>query len=172
MRSTLKAITATSLIATLAACSESPSASEAPANDTTWLATTAPTGAISVTEAKATAAEGDQIVITGTIGGRPEPITATSPVFLVMDNAIPSCADKGNDHCPIPWDYCCETPESRTANAATIQIVDAAGQPITTDPIAAGLEPLHVVTIAGTVGPRPSPEVLTVRATQIHVSPN
>ena len=176
MHTATKTLAAAALIATLAACSESPSAEAEPINDTSWLAASAPAGAISVTEAKATAAEGDQIVITGTIGGRAAPITAHSPVFLIMDNALPSCADKANDHCPMPWDYCCETPESRTANAATIQIVGAntntTGQAITVDPISAGLKPLDIVTITGTVGPRPSPEVLTIKATQVHVTPN
>jgi hypothetical protein len=89
-----------------------------------------------------------------------------------MDLAIPSCADNPDDSCPVPWDYCCETPETITANAATVQIVDADGQPISGDPTAHGLAPLDEIMVVGTVGPRPNESVLTIRATGIYRTTN
>lgn len=137
-----------------------------------WVLTSAPAGAQSVTEAKASAKEGDSIVVHARIGGRKEPFTVGSPVFTVMDLAIPSCADNPGDNCPVPWDYCCETPETISANAATVQIVDANGQPVPDDPTAHGLAPLDEVMIVGTVGPRPNDVVLTIRATGIYRATN
>lgn len=134
----------------------------------TWMLASAPEGARSVTEAKASAAEGERIVLRGRIGGRKVPITADSPVFTVMDLAIPHCGENPADKCRTPWDYCCETPETITTNSATVQIVDEDGKPIAGSPIAQGLEALGEVIVVGTVAPRPSENVLTVRATGIY----
>jgi hypothetical protein len=68
----------------------------------------------------------------------------------------------------MPWDYCCETPETITANSATIIVLDQDGNPTGSDLIAAGLEPLDEVIIVGTVDARPNQSVLTVRATGVH----
>ena len=62
----------------------------------------------------------------------------------------------------------CEPRASITANSATVQLVDADGNPITADLTAAGFAPLDEVIVVGTVAARPSPEVLTIRATAIH----
>lgn len=158
---------------TVAGCSKSEDTTAGDTSTTStkaaWVLTGAPSGeAVSVAEAKASAAEGDAITIRARIGGRSKPITSDSPVFLVMDLEVPSCADMEEDHCATPWDYCCETQESITANSATIQIVGSDGSTIETDPIAAGLNALDEVIVVGTVGPRPNNDVLTIRATGIH----
>jgi hypothetical protein len=72
------------------------------------------------------------------------------------------------DHCPTPWDYCCETPASKLANSATIQLVDGAGQPLSIDLESFGLKPLEEVIVVGTVGLRPSGDVLMIHATGLH----
>jgi len=76
----------------------------------------------------------------------------------------------GEDHCPTPWDYCCESPENLTANSATVEVVGADGRALR----AAlrgwnGLQPLKTVVVKGVVGPRPAPGVFVVRATGIFV---
>ena len=129
-----------------------------------WVLTSAPEGAISITEAKASAKEGDTIVIRGRIGGRHSPITAESPVFTVMDMGLEYCGQFHDDGCTTPWDYCCETPGTITANAATVQIVGEGR----IDPVAGGLAPLDEVILIGTVGPRPDENVLTIKATGIY----
>ncbi len=128
-----------------------------------WVLASAPEGAISITEAKATAKEGDTVVIRGRIGGRHSPITADSPVFTIMDLALPYCGQHEDDGCPTPWDYCCETPSTIGENAATVQIVGEG----TIDPIAGGLSPLDEIILIGTVAPRPNQDVLTIKATGI-----
>ena len=134
----------------------------------TWVLASAPEGAQSVTEAKASAKEGEQIILRGRIGGRKAPLTEGSPVFTVMDLAIPHCGQNPDDKCSTPWDYCCETPETITTNSATVQVVDASGQPIINSPAAQGLAALDEVIVVGTVAPQSNENLLIVRATGIY----
>ncbi|MEM8756750.1 MAG: hypothetical protein AAGF47_03095 [Planctomycetota bacterium] len=91
-----------------------------------------------------------------------------SPVFTVVDLAVPHCGEIPGDNCPAPWDYCCETPESMAANTATIQLVGSDGSPLDASPAEHGFEPLDEVVIVGVVGARPDERVLTIRATGVH----
>jgi len=135
---------------------------------TTWLLDHAPSDALPVAEAKAEAAEGQRIAVRGRVGGSVRPISEQSPVFLIVDTAVKHCGQLHGDACTTPWDYCCEPQENLTANSATVQVVDAAGQPIAQDLHDAGLAPLDEVVVVGDVGPRPDPAVLTIRATGVH----
>lgn len=169
LRKTITALSLASFIA-ISGCSESAepdsSTADAAASDQStsaaWVLTQAPTGDISITEAKANAKEGDQIIIRGRIGGRSEPISAGSPVFTVVDLELPYCGQFEDDSCPAPWDYCCETPETIASNSATVQVI---GSDI--DLGAEGFEPLDEIILIGTVGPRPDDQVLTVLATGV-----
>jgi hypothetical protein len=159
----------------LTACEKpapSPTASTAPgstpAAGLAWVLTSMPEGAVPVGQLKADAKEGDRVVMRGRIGGRSEPMTSGSAVFVVMDLSIPSCAEVPDDKCPTPWDYCCEPRESLAANNATVMVVNPAGQAVDTDMRLAGFAPLDEVVVVGVVGPRPSPEVLTVRAEGVY----
>ncbi|MCA9275844.1 MAG: hypothetical protein KDA29_07455 [Phycisphaerales bacterium] len=171
----LKTITiamTTSTLLMLSGCSESSSSpqAQAPSNENTtettpyaWVLTSAPAGDVSITEAKANAKEGDQIVIRGRIGGRHEPISADSPVFTIVDLGLEYCGQTTDDQCGTPWDYCCETPSTIASNSATVQVQ---GDEI--DLTGAGLKPLDEVVLIGTVGPRPDEQVLTIRATGVY----
>src|SRR5690606_34806163 len=81
------------------------------ADSPAWLLTSAPDAPVDVGAAKQSASEGDTIALRGRIGGRSDPMSADSAVFVVMDPAIPSCADNPGDTCATPWDYCCEPQE-------------------------------------------------------------
>lgn len=142
----------------------------ATAQQAEWLLTSAPAGAVSLTDAKASAKEGDEVVIRARIGGRKQPITPESAAFVVMDLAIPHCGENADDKCPTPWDYCCETPATIAANSATVIVVGEDGS--SQNPASVGLAALDEIVIIGTVGPRPTPEVFTVRATGIYAEPN
>ncbi len=87
--------------------------------------------------------------------------------FIMMDPAIPSCADNEGDGCPTPWDYCCETPETIMSNSATVQIVGADGAALKTDLKKAGLAPLDEVIVVGTVAEKNAEGVLVVKATGV-----
>ena len=132
-----------------------------------WMLDTMPEGAVDVAQAKVTAKEGEQIALIGRIGGRSEPVTASSGLFVIMDPSLPTCADNPEDQCATPWDYCCETPGTITANAATVQLRDDEGKPIT---FAEGdLQPLSRVAVIGTVAPRPNSDTLIVHATGVYL---
>lgn len=136
---------------------------EAPA----WMTTTVPEGALAVGEVKKVAQEGDTVTIVGRIGGRREPFTDGAAVFIVVDSSLLACSDIEGDTCKYPWDYCCEPTESMTANSATIQILGEDGAPLAIDLTKYGLNPLDEIVIVGTVGPRPTDEVLVINATNI-----
>lgn len=140
-------------------------ASAAPAS---WVLTTQPASAIAITNAKTDAKEGDTVTLRGIIGGAMEPISDESSVFRVIDTGLENACVAEDDHCATPWDYCCAMPEDIKANSATVVIVDESGQTIDQSPSTQGFEPLDEVIVVGTVGPRPSPDVLTVRATGIY----
>lgn len=125
-----------------------------------------PENAMDVAAAKPTVAEGDTIALRGRIGGTRAPMTGESGIFLIMDPSLLPCAE--DEGCATPWDYCCETPDSKLANNATIQLVGADGVSLTADFAALGLEPMDEVVVVGTVGPRPNAEVLVVKATGVH----
>ncbi|MGP1345362.1 MAG: hypothetical protein ACTS3F_01665 [Phycisphaerales bacterium] len=132
-----------------------------------WILTSAPAGDVGIVAAKDSAKEGDSLILRGRIGGRMEPISDESPVFTIVDLSLPHCGEKAHDSCPSPWDYCCDTPETITAHSATVQLVDAEGRTIDTG-AGLALDPLDEVIVVGTVGPRQSAQVLTIRATGVY----
>ena len=131
-----------------------------------WLLSNAPQDAISITQARLSAKEGDTVVIRGRIGGRKSPVSDESPVFTVVDLGVPYCGQFEEDGCGTPWDYCCESPDTIIANSATIQ-VEAEGD---VRLVAAGLEALDEVILIGTVGPRPSDAIFTIRASGVFLA--
>jgi len=164
------ALTLAALIAgALAACGESATTStgaKAPTAPPAWLLASEPSDPLAVADAKETAAEGETIVVRGRIGGRKAPISADSPVFVIVDLSLPHCGEDPADKCPTPWDYCCEPKTDLAARSATVQIVDAEGN--TAAPIGDALKPLDEVIVVGTVGARQSQSVLTIRATGVY----
>jgi hypothetical protein len=112
----------------------------------------APADAKDVKDAKPTLKAGDKVVLAGRIGGSKAPFVAGRAVFTLVDPRLQTCADDPADTCTTPWDYCCEAPEVLNANMATVQVVNADGQPVK-----AGLEGVHglkalaKVTVVGTV---------------------
>ena len=152
------------IVIVLDGCGDSPTSPGARA-DTSWLLAEMPAAAVPVAEAKRTAREGDEVVVRGRIGGRRDPMTAGSAVFVMMDPAIPHC-EIGK--CKAPWDYCCETPESITDNSATVKLVGAGGKLMSVDLADHAIKPLDEVVVVGTVGPRPNEDVFVIHATKLH----
>ncbi len=152
----------------LAGCDSGESTRAGEPAQATWLLTSMPEGVEGVAAVKSRAAEGDQVVVLGVIGGIMEPVSAESPVFVIVDTELPSCADKPADHCPTPWDYCCETRESLTANNATVLMVDESGSALQVNLGDHGVVPLAEVVVVGEVLPRPNEGVLTIKATKLY----
>lgn len=159
------------VVAALAVAGCGEQSAEAPAREgASWVLVSEPEGVESITEAKADAKEGDRVVLRGRIGGRKQPLTSGSLAFTLVDLSLAYCGQHTEDACGTPWDYCCETPETINAHGATVQVVGADGAPLEGDASVAGLEPLDEVVVVGTVGPRPSEEVLTVMATGVYAA--
>ncbi|MEM7624922.1 MAG: hypothetical protein AAF333_04780 [Planctomycetota bacterium] len=140
-----------------------PSAPEGDSSNNTWRLEEAPADPMNVAEAKAAAVPGESIIVVGKIGGRLDPITPESGLFIIMDTSIASCDELPGDNCATPWDYCCETPGDIAANAATVQLRDEAGQPISLGE--EDLSPLDRVVVVGTIAPGATDESLIIHAT-------
>ena len=110
-----------------------------------------PEGAKPLVDVKSSASVGDDVTFVARIGGRAKPFVDGRAVMVVMDPAIPSCADNPGDSCAIPWDYCCETTETITANAATVRVVGPDGDPVKTSFADAGFAGLDRLTLTGKV---------------------
>lgn len=135
-------------------------------SEPSWVLNSAPAGALSITEAKASATEGDVVTIRGIIGGTRDPLSSASPVFRVVDTGLYNKCLSDDDHCATPWDYCCAAPDDVVSNSATVQLMNADGTPFAGDPTAS-LDPLDEVVIVGRVGPRPNKDILTIQASGI-----
>jgi predicted small lipoprotein YifL len=171
MRTTLLAsLLAVSLIA---ACGRTEPASSPPAAAVLpagLFIAAEPPEALSVVDAKASAAQGDRVTIRGRIGGTRDPFVAGRAVMTIVDRKLPTCDEKAEDDCPTPWDYCCETRADITAHAATIQISGESGGPLRADlKNVSGLRPGAEVVIIGTVGATSSPTAFLVHAESIYV---
>jgi hypothetical protein len=174
MQGTLKTLALTLVAAALmTACGKSgdttteTTTSEAALPSTLFVAT-APADAVPLAQAKAAAAPGERIVFEAKVGGRKEAFVAQRAVFFVVDGALKSCTDLHPGTCATPWDYCCEPPDSLTANMATVQIVGDDGRPLAVS-LDDNLEPLSTVVIAGTVGTIDDAGNFVVNADAIHV---
>ncbi len=157
------------MAACLALCACSSEKGDSPSSGSpTWMLADMPADAVEVAALKQTAAEGDRVVVRGRIGGSVKPMSVDSAVFIMMDMAIPTCSEKDHDGCPTPWDYCCETPESKQANNATVQLVDASGRTLAIDLKEHGFKETDEIVVVGTVDARPSEAVLIIKAEKIH----
>lgn len=154
----------------LGACEKNQSggSAESDVSRPTWLLQSAPGNAVDILQVKAGAKEGDQVTVRGIIGGGAHPLSRESPVIRLVDSNLHNRCTAEAGHCDTPWDYCCASPEDLASNGATVMIVDSNGKPIGGDLKAQGLSELDEVVVVGTVAPRPTPEVLTIRATGVY----
>jgi hypothetical protein len=130
-----------------------------------------PGGARNVGDVKATAKEGDEVVVRGLVGGAKAPVVPGRAVFTIADlTTLHACTEMAAGSCTTPWDYCCETPEHRAENTLTVQVLGADGKPLAVDVGESGVVPLAKVTVKGKVGPRPDAKVLVVDATEVYVA--
>ena len=129
-----------------------------------------PEGAEPITALKESAEQGEEVVVRAVVGGRVDPIVEGRASATIVDASLNNTCVSADDHCPTPWDYCCEPSEQLTANLATLQIVDEDGRIMAAD-LSDRVEPLATVVVRGKVGPRPNQQVLTINATGIYVEP-
>jgi len=131
----------------------------------------APDGAGGVAAVRESAEAGETVVVEGVVGGRVDPIAEARAIFTLLDDVVVTCDEMGDDdHCATPWDACCEPQEKISANAATVQVVDAEGRPLRLGLAGVGgLEPLSRVRVVGTFQPSPDGAAAAINATGLHV---
>ncbi len=134
-----------------------------------WLAEGKPDGAIPVREARMMLKPGDRALIAGEIGGVVEPFLADYAGFVLADSDLLFCDEMGDEHCPTPWDACCEDPDKVRTGRLMVQFVDGSGVPVTGGIRGSGglLEGASIV-VEGTVGANSTPESLVVEAVRIY----
>ena len=135
-----------------------------------FFLTASPAGAQPLSEVKKSANAGDDVVFRCRIGGRKAPFVDGRAIMIVIDPALPSCADNKGDTCPVPWDYCCETPETLVANTATVQLVGNDGKPLKSSlENNNGLSPLAWITVVGNVAEKDASGRFVVNAQGVFV---
>lgn len=146
---------------------------DAPEENTTsalskYLLSNAPAGAISVAEARQTARPGDPVVVAGQIGTVVKPFGEGFATFVLGDEDLMYCDEMATDHCPTPWDACCEDPDKVAVSRASVQLV-ADGTPVAGSLRGVGgLTELDHVIVEGTVDPSSSADNLLINASGIY----
>lgn len=136
------------------------------------LLQSAPNDALSVGEARTQLSNGDLAVISGQIGGTTQPFVDGYAAFVLADPDILFCNEMGDDHCPTPWDACCEDPDKLRALRASIRFNDSEGNALPLDlKSSLGLKELDSVTVTGLVAETSTPENLVILANGIYVEP-
>lgn len=142
----------------------------AAAPDSRFVLAEEPGDAKPVIAVRQDAKDGDEVTITGRIGGEVDPWVAGRATFVIVDPSLTPCSEREGDTCKTPWDYCCDVDRLATAKA-TIKIVDDQGQPVATDARELlGVKELQTVTVQGKAK-RDEADNLTVLASKVYVKP-
>ena len=88
-----------------------------------FLLAAEPAAAGDVIKVRKDAADGEDVVIVGRIGGSLDPWIDGRAAFSIVDRSLKACSDIPGDQCPKPWDYCCETSKLPQATAL-VKLVD------------------------------------------------
>ncbi len=132
---------------------ETPTESSAPAIDgTKYLLTEEPADAAEVAKAREDAKSEDEVVAVGRIGGSAMPWVEGQAAFYIIDSSLKACNDIEGDNCPQPWDYCCESSESKKSSMVLVKVVDESGKTVKADARKLlKLKELQTVVVKGTV---------------------
>lgn len=95
----------------------------APAPAADYLLASEPADAKDVRQVRQSAANGDQVVVVGRIGGEVDPWVEGLAAFNIVDRSLQACNERAGDTCQNPWDFCCE-PELADCRLL-VKVVDA-----------------------------------------------
>ncbi|MDP6490901.1 MAG: hypothetical protein QGH42_06305 [Kiritimatiellia bacterium] len=163
-------------ICLMAACgkqAERPSAAPSIATPRAFVAVEPAGKPTPIPEVRKTAKPGDEVLLKGRVMGVRDPFVEGRAVFVLGDNdSITPCNEMGSeDHCPLPWDACCDPIEARTAGTATIQLLGDGGNVLPHGlKGVGGLKELSSVTVSGVVAPMATAEALMINATAVYVA--
>lgn len=171
----IRLIALASILVGVAAC-ERPAQSSAdqttaPSSQPELFTKTRPESPPNLVDVKAQAMPGDEVTFLARVGGKRVTFVDGAGVFVVADPSLVSCELMGEeDHCPIPWDYCCEDNAAIRDGLATIRLLGPSG---TVQQQSAegqgGLETLKYVVVTGTVQDRNDDGLFVVDASEIWV---
>lgn len=109
-----------------------------------------PAATVALATALKAGSEGVEVTVEGRVGGTLDPITEGFAAFVLADEAIWFCDEGEEDHCPTPWDACCENPETVKALRVLVQFADEDGYPLRGDFLKElGLAPNQTVAVTG-----------------------
>lgn len=135
-----------------------------------YLLNEAPDGSVGVVAARESAADGDDIVVEGRIGGAENPWVEGRAAFQIVDRSLVPCNERHGDGCKTPWDYCCDT-DKLPQSLATIKFLDADGKTLGADSRQLlGIKELQTVVVKGKAK-RDESGNLTVVASGLYVKP-
>ena len=154
------------------ACGPGESSAALPASDVPerFFLASAPQAARPVGEIVASARPGEEVVVTGRVGGAAKVFVDGYAAFTIVAPRVQPCGVGKMDECPTPWDYCCDSPEVMAANALSVELV-ADGQPLRANARGFhGLDHLKTVVVVGQVA-RDEAGNVRVLASGLHVEP-
>lgn len=156
--------------ATACAKSESTAALQTSNVPETFFVAVAPPSPKSVGEVVASAKDGDQVVVTGRVGGAHKVFVDDYAAFTIVDAKLAACNANETDECKTPWDYCCESPDTMAANALSVELVTD-GKLLKANPRGFhGLDLLKTVVVQGKVAKDEAGNV-RVLASGLHLMP-
>ena len=129
--------------------------------------------ALKVNDAKANSLRSHELLIEGFIGGRKKPFTDNRAVFILGDDSLETCDEIPGDHCPTPWDACCEDRKKIASSIISIQVLDKNGSLVegTLDGVS-GLRAGCRVKVRGNISKKSTAQAFIINARQIQLMPN
>lgn len=117
-----------------------------------------------------TAKPGETVRVSGQIGGTEKPFGEGFAIFMLADESLTFCNEMAEpDHCPTPWDACCEDPQKIQENRTVVQFSNAAGEVIPVNLKGRhGLEELTRITVEGTLVQREQDGSLLIEGKRIY----
>jgi hypothetical protein len=137
MLKTLSLTFTAAVLAVMAGCSQSSNVGDggggAAVDGSKYLLSSEPEGAQHIIAARKSTKDKDDVVLIGRIGGSKTPWVKDMAAFTIVDSSLKSCADRPDDNCPAPWDYCCETNTTLADSSVVVHVVDGSGNIVKQD---------------------------------------
>ncbi len=115
------------------------------------------------------AADGDEVVVVGRVGGEKDPWVEGVAAFRIADAKLKACGEGTGEDCPTPWDFCCEP--NLGDKILLIKVVDATNKIVSSGAKdLLGIKELQTVVVTGTAE-RDADGNVSILATGIHVRP-
>ena len=109
-------------------------------------------------------------IVEGFIGGRKNPFAENRAIFIIGDNTLETCDEKPDDHCPTPWDVCCEDRKKILSSTISVQILDANGSIINgTLKGVSGIDSGKKIKVRGKLNTKSTAEAIILNAEAIQI---